>query len=82
MAPVLRAFARLVRARRGEALEALRVQCGCRRRLDRVESVWLGWRCLVDVRARTSELFMSRTAALQRGCKQLVRDNQLAACTH
>ena len=56
MVPVLRAFARLVRARRGEALDALRVQCGCRRRLDRVESVWLGWRCLVDVRARTSEL--------------------------
>ena len=56
MVPVLRAFARLVRARRGEALDALRVQCGCRRRLDRVESVWLGWCCLVDVRARTSEL--------------------------
>ena len=60
MAPVLRAFARLVRARRGEALDALRVQCLSAKAWCRVEGVRLGCYLLVDVPVRTSELLLSR----------------------
>ena len=77
MAPVLRAFARLVRARRGEALDALRVQCLSAKAWCRVDGVRLGCYWLVDVRARTSEL-VCRKLQQCASCKQLVLDNQLA----